>query len=151
MECDAYVECAFNLTCIFNADLKVLLYVRVHIKTVPLKFHILRGCLQVKFHPGMKLVPGWNHPCLWSMVKCLLLFTRFCRDEISSRDERQGWDFILGWKKEKKTCKHFIPGWNFKMSMFLINFWRMHSNMLSKVNVFEHNESTNIMKHKASL
>ena len=58
MECDAYVECAFNLTCIFNADLKVFLYVRVHIKTVPLKFHILRGCLQVKFHPGMKLVPG---------------------------------------------------------------------------------------------
>ena len=78
----------------------------------------------MKFHPGMKLVPGWNHPCL---------FTRFCRDEISSRDEQ----------KKKKTCKHFIPGWNFKMSMFLINFWRMYSNMLSKVNVFEHNESMN--------
>ena len=27
----------------------------------------------------------------------------------------------------------------------------MYSNMLSKVNVFEHNESMNIMKHKASL
>ena len=53
------------------------------------------------------------------------------------------WNFIPGWKKEKKTCKHFIPGWNFKMSMFLINFWRMYSNMLSKVNVFEHNESMN--------
>ena len=78
-----------------------------------------------------------------SIVKCLLLFTRFCQDEISSPDERQGWDFIPGWKKEKKTCKHFIPGWNFKMSMFLINFWRMYSNMLSKVNVFEHNESMN--------
>ena len=78
-----------------------------------------------------------------SIVKCLLLFTRFCQDEISSLDERQGWDFIPGWKKEKKTCKHFILGWNFKMSMFLINFWRMYSNMLSKVNVFEHNESMN--------
>ena len=78
-----------------------------------------------------------------SIVKCLLLFTRFCQDEISSPDERQGWDFIPGWKKEKKTCKHFILGWNFKMSMFLINFWRMYSNMLSKVNVFEHNESMN--------
>ena len=53
------------------------------------------------------------------------------------------WNFIPGWKKEKKTCKHFILGWNFKMSMFLINFWRMYSNMLSKVNVFEHNESMN--------
>ena len=78
-----------------------------------------------------------------SIVKCLLLFTRFCQDEISSPDERQGWYFIPGWKKEKKTCKHFILGWNFKMSMFLINFWRMYSNMLSKVNVFEHNESMN--------
>ena len=78
-----------------------------------------------------------------SIVKCLLLFTRFCQDEISSPDERQGWDFMPGWKKEKKTCKHFILGWNFKMSMFLINFWRMYSNMLSKVNVFEHNESMN--------
>ena len=88
------------------------------------KYFKLRGCLHAKFHPGMK-------SCL-SMVKCLLLFTRFCRDEISSRDERQGWHFIPGWKKEKKTCKHFIPGRNFKMSMFLINFWRMCSNMLSK-------------------
>ena len=32
--------------------------------------------------PGMK--------SSMSMVKCLLLFTRFCRDEISSRDKRQG-------------------------------------------------------------
>ena len=70
----------------------------------------LRGCLHVKFHPGMK--------SSLSMVKCLLLFKRFCRDGISSPDERQGWNFILGWKKEKKTCKHFILGWNFKMSMF---------------------------------
>ena len=69
----------------------------------------LRGCLHVKFHPRMK--------SSLSMVKCLLLFTRFCRDEISSRDERRGWNFIPGWKKEKKKCKHFIPGWNFKMSM----------------------------------
>ena len=38
-----------------------------------------------------------------SMVKCLFLFTRFCRDEISSRDEKKekrrvntsSWDEIL--------------------------------------------------------
>ena len=99
-------------------------------------------------------IPGWNRPRMksfLSMVKCLLLFTHFFQDEISSRDERQGWDLILGWKKEKKTCKHFIPGRNFKMSMFLINFWRMYSNMLSKVNVFQHNKSMNVVKHKASL
>ena len=34
------------------------------------------------------------------------------RDEISSQNE----------KKEKKTCKQFIPGWNFKMSMFFLIF-----------------------------
>ena len=44
------------------------------------------------------------------------------RDEISrvnTLSKRKGWNFILGWKKEKETCKHLIPGWNFKMSMFL--------------------------------
>ena len=35
----------------------------------------------MKFHPGMK--------SSLSMVKCLLLFTRFCRDEISSRVEKK--------------------------------------------------------------
>ena len=25
----------------------------------------IRGCLHVKFHPGMNLVPGRNHPCRW--------------------------------------------------------------------------------------
>ena len=37
-------------------------------------------------------IPGWNSSGMksyLSMVKCLLLFTRFCRDEISSRDEKK--------------------------------------------------------------
>ena len=36
---------------------------------------------ETKSYPGMKSSP--------SMVKCLLLFTRFCRDEISSQDEKK--------------------------------------------------------------
>ena len=63
----------------------------------------------VKFHPGLNL----SLP----MVKCLLLFTRFCLDEISSRDElspvKKTWiKFHPGMKKKKKkkTCKHFISG-----------------------------------------
>ena len=91
-----------------------------------------RGCLHVKFRPGMK--------SSLSMVKCLLLFTRFCRDEISSRDEKikkrrvntSSWDEILKW-----AC--------------FFSFWRMYSNMFYKFNMFEHNESMNIMKHMASL
>ena len=43
------------------------------------------------------------------------------------------WNFIPGWRKENKTCKHFISGSNFKMSMFFFNFWRMYSNMLSNL------------------
>ena len=72
------------------------------------KFHPGIKCLNIFFsfffHPGMK-----SHPCLFqrvftreissrdetrigmkssmSMVKCLLLFTRFCRDEISFQYE----------------------------------------------------------------
>ena len=42
-----------------------------------------------------------------SMVKCLLLFTRSCRDEISSWDEfilvkKKGMKFYPGMKKRKK-------------------------------------------------
>ena len=85
-------------------------------------------------------IPGWNSS----------------REEIISVDGEMSltvyrllprWNFILGWKKEKRMCKHFVPGRNFKMSMF----WRMYSNMLSKFDVFEHNESMNIIKRKASL
>ena len=39
----------------------------------------LRRCLHAKFHPGTK--------SSLPMAKYLLLFTRFCRDEILSRDE----------------------------------------------------------------
>ena len=81
----------------------------------------LRGCLHVKFYPGMKLVPGWNHPCLWWNVSdCLHVFAemKFHTRMNSSLSERQRWNFILGRKKDKKTCKHYIPGWSFKMRMF---------------------------------
>ena len=59
----------------------------------------LRGCLHIKFHPGTK--------SSLSMVKCLLLFTRFCRDEILSQDElihlkKTGMKFHPGMKKRKK-------------------------------------------------
>ena len=50
---------------------------------------VFRGCLHMKFHPGMK--------AFLSMVKCLFLFKRVCRDKNSSPDE-------------KKTSKHFPAG-----------------------------------------
>ena len=76
----------------------------------------------------MNLVPGRNHPCL--MVKCLLLFTRFCRDKISSRDE-----LTLYYSRVEIL----------KLVCFFFFFFRGYSNM------FEHNESMNIMKHITSL
>ena len=87
-------------------------------------------------------ISSWDETRPWmksslSMVKCLLLFTRFCRDEISSRDDKKkkrrvntsSWDEILKWAY----------------------FGRMYSSIFSKFSMFEHNESMNIMKHKASL
>ena len=53
---------------------------------------------------GWNLIPEWTHPF-----------------------QKDGWNFIPGWKKEKKISKPFIPGWNFTMSLYLLNFWRMHS------------------------
>ena len=91
-----------------------------------LKFHPGMRCLHVSFsffHPRMKF-----HPCLFeavftreissrdetrpgmksslSIVKCLLLFTRFCRDKISSQDEliplkTTGMKFHPGMKKRR--------------------------------------------------
>ena len=74
------------------------------------KLQFLRGCLHVKFVTGMK--------SSLSIVKCLLLFTRFCRDErrgeISSRDER---------KKKRRvdtSCRDEILKW-----ACFFNCWRM--------------------------
>ena len=54
---------------------------------------------------GVETRPGMKSSL--SMVKCLLLFTRFCRDKISSRDElipvkKTGMKFPPGMKKRKK-------------------------------------------------
>ena len=73
----------------------------------------------MKFHPWMK--------SSLSMMKCLLLFTRFSRDETSSRDElipvqKTVTKFHPGMKKGKKDVQALHPGMNFAMSMFLLIF-----------------------------
>ena len=119
----------------------------------------LRGCLHMKFHPGMKLVPWRNHPSLWwNFSYCLHIFAemKLYPGMNSSLSKRQEWNYIPGWKKgEKKhvnaSSQDEILNWaNFKI-FFFFNCWRIYSIMLSKVNIFEHNESMNIMKHKAYL
>ena len=65
----------------------------------------IRGCLHVEFHPGMELVPGWNYPCLWWNVSyCSHVFVemKFHPGMNPSLSKRQGWNFILGWKKDKE-------------------------------------------------
>ena len=103
----------------------------------------LRGRLHVNF------IQEWNHPCLCRNVSyCLYVFAEM----ISSLSKKQGWNFIPGLKKEKKTCKHFISGSDFKMSMF---FWVfevcIQIYFLHTVNMFEHHQSMNAMRHKTSL
>ena len=74
------------------------------------------------FLPRRNFIPGWTHSAL-----------------------KDRWNLISGLKK---TWKHFILGWN---EHVFFNFGRMYSNMLFKVNVFEHNVNMNIMKHKTSI
>ena len=125
-----------------------------------LKFHPGMRCLHVSFsffHPRMKF-----HPCLFetvftreissgdetrpemksslSIVKCLLLFTRFCRDKISSQDEliplkTTGMKFHPGMKKRRVNTSS--PDEILKWVCFFFHYWRMYSNMVPKVNVFE--------------
>ena len=102
----------------------------------------------MRFHPGMKLVPGRNHPCLCEMSLTVLPRWNFIpgwtdpcqkdRDEILSRNEKKKK------RRENTSLRDEILKWEY----VFLNFWRMYSNMLSKVNVFEHNESMNIMKRK---
>ena len=68
-----------------------------------MKFHLgknvstVKGCLHVKFHPGMKLVPGRNHPCPWRNVSyCLHLFLQYC-----------GW-FVNGCERKPRQKKRNI-------------------------------------------
>ena len=103
---------------------------------------VLRVCLHVKFHPRLKLVQGWNHPCLWwNVCYCLHVFAG-----MKDRDEISSW----GEKKKKRRVNTSSQDEILKWACFF-NFWRMYSSMFSKFNMFEHNESLNIMKHKASL
>ena len=70
----------------------------------------------MKFHPGINILPGWNHPCLWwSVSYCLQIslgwhfIPEWTNSFQNDKDEISSWDD----KKEKKTYKHFILGWNF--------------------------------------
>ena len=80
------------------------------------------------FLPRWNFIPGWTHPCQKD------------RDGISSRKE----------EKKKRRVNTSSPDEILKWVCFLI-FWRIYPNMLSKVNVFEHNESMDIMKYNATL
>ena len=75
------------------------------------------------FLPRWNFILGWVHPGMKD------------RHEVSSRNEKKkkrrvntsSWDEILKW-----VC--------------FFNFWRMYSSMFPKFNMFDHNESMNIMK-----
>ena len=93
-----------------------------------------RGCLHVKFHPGMKLVPRWNHPCLWGNVSyCLHIFPEMkLRPGMnSSLSKRQGWNFIPEWKKKKRRVNASSRD---EILKCFFHFWRMYLNILFKVN-----------------
>ena len=63
------------------------------------------------------------------------------RVEISSQNE----------KKKKRRVNTSPHDEILKWECFFYYFWRKYLNMLSKANMFEHDESINKIKHKASL
>ena len=70
----------------------------------------------MKFQPGLNFSSSTcsgplrgcqNHPCLrWNVSYCLHVFAEMKLHPGMKK------------RKKKKTCKHFIRGWNFKMSIF---------------------------------
>ena len=81
------------------------------------------------FHPIMRwsFTPRWIHSC------------QIDDDESSYGDEKK--------KKRRVNTSSRMKFWNDHVVFF--NFWLRNSNMSSKVNMFEDNESANIMEHKA--
>ena len=76
-----------------------------------------------------------------SMVKCLILLTRFCRDEISF------WDKLMPVKKQTKFHSRMKKRKKRHVGMKFYNehvFLCMYSDILSKFNMFECNESMDI-------
>lgn len=66
-------------------------------------------------------------------------WTHFC--------QKDRWDFIPGWKKERNMCNHFIPGWNFTINIFLLNFWRIYQGSSNLLELrFASSARLNIMK-----
>ena len=80
--------------------------------------YLVRGCLHLKLHPEINLVPGWHPPDELISVPVIGMNP--------SLSKRQGWNFVQVWKKEKQTCNHFITWWNFTKGMLLLNFSRMY-------------------------
>ena len=101
------------------------------------------------------LIPRWNSsgdeiiPCLWWNVSyCLQVFAemKFHHRMNSSLSKRQGWNFIPGSKIKNRRVNASSRDEILKWAFLFKNFWRMYSNMLSKVIVFDHNENMNIMR-----
>ena len=89
-------------------------------------------------------IPGWNHPCLWSNVSYYLhVFAEMkFHPRMKDRDEISHWDEEKKKRRVNTSSRDEILKW-----ACFFNFWRTYSSMFSKFNMFEHNESLNIMKN----
>ena len=98
-------------------------------------FHTKLLCQRVTFYPRMKLVSERNH-----MVKCLLLFTRFSRDEIWSWDEISSRDEKEKERRLNTSCRDEILKWAcfFKIFDVCIRFPKLTCLNFMK---YEHDET----------
>ena len=116
---------------------------------------------------SLSFIPGWNS---WNFISGW----NSSRDEILPVYVEMSltvytfllrWNFILGWVHPEMKDRHEFSSRNEKKKKRRVNtsswdeilkwscffsFWRMYSSMFYKFNMFEHNESMNIMKHMVS-
>ena len=92
-----------------NLNLKQVLLLRYPL----LPWLYLEGVYTWSFIPWWNLSQDDISPVYGELSLTIYMFLQrynFNPKLNSSLSKGQGWNFIQGWKEEKKTCKHFMPG-----------------------------------------
>ena len=118
------MHCKSEIT--FDLNFKVKMVCALKMKLVLL----FRGCLYVKFHPGMKLFLEWNHLCLWwSVSYSWHIFVR-----MKFHVKKAEMIFHPGMKKIKNICQYFILGWIIILQFVIfISFFDEVSNFCNRI------------------
>ena len=123
------VSPCFSFTYSFKLVYKC--FVRLTFRNIYERYYLIfvrssfRGCLHVKFYPGMKVVPEWNHPFLWwNVSSCLHVFAeaKFHTGMSSSLSKRKTRIHLGMKKKTKRRVNTSFRDETFKRACFFLIF-----------------------------